>query len=198
MEIDKRSGSPPAPGAEGESPEVGAESMSSGVRIEVKKPVRSVPSILVPTPTYNAIRSFVESSENPKYEWNIGLKVDNRIIFRKRGKWTLEIFPDAAEELADEPESITAMSVAILSSWRGEEILTLFIDRQGYFYFDIQSRRINPRIEWCILPDSDVPFARPILLSEVVSKLETYISMPFSVQRYNAAIVPSDIPDDKG
>jgi len=145
-------------------------------KLKPLKPVKPLKQIEVDKRVYNIIRSFVESSEKEKYEWNQGIDYGDHIIFEKSGKWTLTIFkevetkdPNSAEFMAI-LEADGGVIAGIMLKSNG---MTLYIAGGYEFPVDEEVARTTAII-------SNVPFAYPIRLLSILSKFFSYFDFEAS------------------
>ena len=132
--------------------------------IRIKKPVRDIKMIKVSKHTYNVIRSFINSSSKDIYPWNTGVKVNNRVVFMKPGKWNLIIYLGSHDG-----EKIIAELVS-----RGD-VLQLSFKKLWIDSYDFDITDLMTLISTAIIPNDYVPYAEPVLLIDVVEKLREYI-----------------------
>jgi hypothetical protein len=126
----------------------------------MSKPIVVKPkSIIVDKQTYNTIRSFVESSVKPVYAFNVGICIDSGAVFEKRGKWRLVITPRKVV-LHNKRVSIHVYS------------------NSSCIEFDFGEQKLCVREdelkEYGIVPDTEIPYAKPISLHDFVEKLLLY------------------------
>jgi len=118
-------------------------------------------ALIVDKQTYNTIRSFVESSTKPIYTFNVGicefLSV-NGAVFEKRGKWRLVITPRKAV-LHNNRVSIHVYFDSSIEIDFGDQKLTV---------------REDELKEYGIVPDTKIPYMKPISLHDFVEKLMLY------------------------
>jgi hypothetical protein len=107
---------------------------------------------------YNMIRSFVESSVNPKYSFNIGVCRGNVAVFRKKSKWRLTITPKRVV-LRDHRVSIHVGFNSSVEVDFGEQKLRV---------------RESELKEYDVVPDAEIPYARPISLYDFIEKIIMY------------------------
>ncbi len=150
------------------------------IEIKIKKPVKEIEIINIDPWKYNALRSFVESSDRETYEWNQGIKERNFVIFEKERKWKLKI--RVKHELSE---------LEINGEIR--PIFAEFTDIQDYLIFWISYNAKNESWHLENIGDgfeinsdlrnkaviSNVPYARLIRLSEIVAKLCRFADFPF-------------------
>jgi hypothetical protein len=122
-------------------------------------PVVVVPeTIYVSKETYNTIRSFVESSLRTKYSFNVGVCKNNIAIFEKKGKWRLIIAPKKVVLCYNR------------TSVRINFNTCIEIDLDGY----ISCMHESELKKYNIMPDVSVPYAKPISLYDLISKVLVY------------------------
>jgi len=110
---------------------------------------------------YNVIRSFHESSTRDEYIWNTGVIVGKVALFKKPGKWTLEVYPDEG---------------AVVLRGRRGIVLSVEVDQPL-----VRVKACDMLFEVTDLGDllpvyftSDVPYAVPVSLYDVVTKALKY------------------------
>ena len=140
------------------------------LKINVKKPVKQVEIIRVPQKTYNIIRSFVESSSCSKYSWNHGYRIDNTIFFIKPGKWILTIWTNSEiEKLPHTHPAIVDLS-DVVTITADKLLMIKYVSK----VFDLEKDDLR-----AYAITSDVPFAYPITLYNIVSKINEYVDVEF-------------------
>jgi len=119
--------------------------------------------VKLPSKTYNTIRSFVESSTSPKYLHNIPVRgIDGTIKFFKAEKW------------------IVALEVnwAYLYTWEGD-LVAIYTPSTIYLLFNGKKMTYDyakyPMLTYVVNFTSDVPFARHIMLHELIKAFEKKI-----------------------
>ncbi|MGC9050619.1 hypothetical protein [Pyrobaculum sp.] len=143
------------------------------IKLEILKPVRNLEIHNVSRQVYNTLRSFVESSDKSTYPWNVGIWINSdTVVFEKRNKWKLYVYPH--------------YGYFKLYNWRGDLVvdgsrkendrLMIYINTHngGDISVDAYSDDL-----YFIAITSDVPFARPIRLLEIIEKLCEYARFPF-------------------
>ncbi len=142
------------------------------IKIEIKKPVEEVRVVEIEPRIYNMIRSFVESSSKPKYLWNRGYRIGNTVIFTKDGKWQLEVMVSIPREEFDKcGESEHAIIVDL------NRTLHIYRDCRKY-YVSIRQYEFSFDDAYRVAFTSNMPFARPILLAEIIDRILDYVSLP--------------------
>jgi hypothetical protein len=111
---------------------------------------------------YNILRSFVESSTKPIYPHNIGIVRDNVIVFEKRGKWRLAI------EVQRRVAVLTARRVRVEFTIEPTCYRVAFNDQQ----FCVNTKEAKG---YDILPNDEIPYARPINMSNIIDKFLVYM-----------------------
>jgi len=129
---------------------------------------------------YNAIRSFVESSTKPVYEWNQCIEMPDElspqgyvvIECEKPNEWRLTIFKPRGE--SKNKMLLATLSENFFATVLEADILPSGIDKVivGDYTFEPAKQNVTKAI--LFIPEDRVPHARPITLSEVISKLEFY------------------------
>jgi len=110
---------------------------------------------------YNALRSFIESSTRDEYIWNTGVIVGKVTLFKKPGKWTLEVYPDEGAVVLRGRRGIVLSVEVDLPLVRVKACDMLF--------------EVTDLAE--LLPiyfTSNVPYAVPVSLYDVVTKVLRY------------------------
>jgi hypothetical protein len=146
--------------------------VSEEVKIEIKKPVEEVQVVELEPRVYRVIRSFVESSDKDEYPWNRGYRLGNTVIFVKEGKWQLEIAVSIPKE---ELDKCNADKYAVIVSLNR----VLHVYREcGEYVISIKQYEFKFSDAYRVAFTSNVPFARPILLAEIISRISDYVSLP--------------------
>jgi len=120
--------------------------------------------IKIPAQAYRAVRSFVESSLKDEYPWNIGVNLNGTAVFTKPNKWVLRCWRDNSgipHRSLESPDGTTVISVdadCIVNVINCHPINLSKPEFHTYF----------------LVPDSDVPYAYPISLKDVVDKMLLY------------------------
>jgi len=134
-----------------------------GVKRGMPKVVK--PSLLkIPARAWRAVRSFVESSLKDIYSWNIGVEFDGVAVFTKANKWVLRCWRDNSGlshrslELADGTVVVSVDADCIVNVTGAHPVSLSRPEFHTYF----------------LVPDSDVPYAYPISLKDVVDKMLLY------------------------
>jgi hypothetical protein len=142
---------------------------------QASKPIVVKPiNLNVSKEVYNTLRSFVESSTRPVYSHNVGILRGEVAIFEKPGKWRLAIEP--------------SRRVAVLTAPR---VYVEFVVEPTCYRvaLDDQKLCVNAREakEYDIVPDEEVPYAKPINLSKFIDKMLLYIDA--AVEAYYEALL---------
>lgn len=156
-----------------ESLEAGAP--SKGVEgAERRAPCRIVEAIRLPVNKYNTVRSFVESSSSPIYDYNHPYCWRNTVFFVKIGKWKLEYRAKRQLRQAgvDKYEEVN-------------ERLTLYDEENNYVlhYVPVDNelcfgdKCYNDMARCVVVPKRKLPFSRPIPCYEIAAKMEFYYGM---------------------
>jgi len=130
-------------------------------QIQIKKQVKEALVLKVEKSTYNIIRSFVESSAKQEYVWNTGIKVGDKTVFIKPGKWVLEVYADRV----------------VLVGRNIEMEIDQKQLRIGNLVFDLQKLKENAIEAMSTFIVADVPFSRPISLNEILEKVREYVEI---------------------
>ena len=141
--------------------------------------------------TYRITRSFVESSIKPYYSWRTGYESEDAYTWIKRGKWELRVYKNADYVTEYEPLPVTGIYrvktsqipiIAILQS----------IEKPGAFLEFTTLKDIGLAVlhmaypynlafaedaPIAVLPSKSVPFARPILIREIIDTLSQYVEI---------------------
>ena len=116
-------------------------------------------AVKVKNSIYNTLRSFVESSESEEYHWNKGCRIGNEIVFTKYKHWVLVIKENEVTLFTPHREECVLVFHPLTNE--------MLIDEKVKWKFDDG--------ELLIVPKTEVPFARPISIYEVLEKLEHYL-----------------------
>jgi hypothetical protein len=141
--------------------------------VKVKKPVEEIEVIELPPKAYNVIRSFVESSSKEGYEWNKGYRLGGKVMFVKKGKWMLTVDEITEEELNKFSENMRVVIVNL------SNVVKIEIDRDKNRYIVINggnefTEKDRYRVAFI---SSLVAYARPILLNEILEKINEYVEI---------------------
>jgi hypothetical protein len=152
---------------------------------------------------YSVVRSIVESSTKPIYEWNKPIAVDKKIAKFVKYKvlpnglevkaWEITIYPLTIEK---EGLKLTGTVIKVFDGL-GNEVADLTIrDEFTMSELDIKepnrysiaindvivgAKSIHEYEHYVIKPSSDVPYAKPISLAAFVNKLMFYYNMALNV-----------------
>jgi len=144
---------------------------SMAVKPKVTKPKVTKPEVIrVDKATYNTIRSFVESSTKPIYPHSIGILSGNFVMFKKPGKWELDI----TIEMQQSPVKHVVL---------GARNVYVAIDIEPGFKIvgltktPLWVRDINEAKKYEILPAEETPYAKPISLAEFLEKIMMYVDV---------------------
>jgi len=143
-------------------------------RIAIKKPIKELKILEVRKKTYNIIRSFVESSSKLEYEWNTGIKINNKVVFTKTGKWRLII--DLEHNVVILEDYNTRDTVLELNAVTRKLTIYNLIDKPLEEFDLLELLNTEKKHEIAVI-NRDVMFARPILLSEILDKLFEYVEV---------------------
>jgi len=136
------------------------------IKTEIKKQTKTPNRIQVSKDVYNIIRSFVESSPKPEYEWNTGIDMGNYVMFVKQGKWILKVWKEVRKgDVVAELESTDNRYIATVRVGEGDSCFDtqLYIGSQKVGDFDVIV--------------ADVSFARPIFSYELRAKFLEYFDV---------------------
>lgn len=123
----------------------------------------------IPRHTYNIIRSFIESSDKPKYVWNVGIKLENSITFTKPGKWRLVVFLPSPQDNQEEK----IYSVIELLTETGKTSFVIWSNGE----LEVGDIKVKTDDDLSLLSTfitSDVPFAYPISFYAIVRKVQSF------------------------
>ncbi len=161
------------------------------IYVEVRKPTIEVGVVAIPKKLYNLIRSFVESSSKSEYSWNEGYRLGNVVTFRKKGKWVLEIYTEASEPGNGQGTVIASLAGNCVDVnvvvWKARDIERVTKIEQSYLNpddlictYEIDKIHYTSEDAYTIafVPDKEVPYARAILLAEVIEKFREYFEPP--------------------
>lgn len=110
---------------------------------------------------YNVVRSFHESSEKESYIWNTGVIVGKVALFKKPGKWTVEVYPeDGAVVLRSKKGIVFSVEV---------DLPLVRVKACDMLFETTDLAELLP-----IYFKADVPYAEPINLYDVVTKALKY------------------------
>jgi hypothetical protein len=134
---------------------------------------------------YNAIRSFVESSPKPEYEWNTGVKLGSQIVYRKEKKWILTVYleptPGSAPTYIDwrekegDLETEKEAATAVLTTYDGNDAVWLTSKRLIVFGTDLSVDLSDRRALMSTYIISDVPFSTHIPVIDILEKIKSFI-----------------------
>jgi hypothetical protein len=116
-------------------------------------------ALVVDKQAYNMIRSFVESSTKPAYQFNIGICRNNVAIFEKKNRWKLTVMPKKI----------------VLHDRR----VSVYINfNSNCIEIDLGGQKIcvceDELKEYDIVPDAEIPYMKPISLYDFVGKILVY------------------------
>ena len=162
--------------------EVGQE--IQGVVPLVQTPTERIRMVKLSTIMYRTIRSFVESSIKPSYEWRTALEYPEAWIWRKEGKWMLTVYRNVGIVKAEElpvrgifkvTSNITPF--AVLSNGN-EEVWFIVLHNMdvGLLYNGKVMLAFTKDAPVAFIPSVPVPYARPISIYEVIDVLNHYVS----------------------
>jgi len=134
---------------------------------------------------YNTIRSFIESSPKPEYEWNTGVKLGNQIVYRKEKKWILTVYleptPGSAPTYIDwrekegDLETEKEVATAVLTTYDGKDAVWLTNSRLIIFGTDLSVDLNDRKALMSTYITSDVPFAIHIPVIDILEKIKSFI-----------------------
>jgi hypothetical protein len=174
--------------------------------IQTQSQIKSqIKEIEVNKRVYSVVRSIVESSTKPIYEWNKPIAVDKKIAKFVKYKvlpnglevkaWEITIYPLTIEK---EGLKLTGTVIKVFDGL-GNEVADLTIrDEFTMSELDIKepnrysiaindvivgAKSIHEYEHYVIKPSSDVPYAKPISLAAFVNKLMFYYNKALEVVR---------------
>jgi hypothetical protein len=157
--------------------------IKSKTKLELIRVIRINPGL------YKAIRSFVESSLKPDYTWRLGYMTEDAIFWIKEGKWKLTIFKNGKVTIDGEKLPVVGIYKVIDSK------IPIFGSLSGHgasrsldfvIIKDVGIAVLNPVPSIVTLVFtreapigfiSDVPFARPITVREILDTLSEYVEI---------------------
>jgi hypothetical protein len=126
--------------------------------------VLDTPVVVKPKPIvvnkriYSTIRSFVESSVKPEYQFNIGICRGNTVVFEKKNKWRLTVMPEKA----------------VLHSRR----VSIYVNFNSCIEINFGDQKLcvhgSELKEYDIVPSERTPYMKSISLYDFVSKILVY------------------------
>jgi hypothetical protein len=158
---------------------------------------------VVPNRVYNVVRSIVDSSTKPIYEWNKPIAVNEKTVKFVKYKvlpnnvevkvWEIIIMP---MNIQREGLTLTGTVIKVFDGL-GNEVADLTIrDEFTVTEFDVKepnryaiaigdyiigAKSIHEYEYYVIKPSSDVPYAEPISLAAFINKLMFYYNKALSV-----------------
>ncbi len=136
--------------------------------IEIIKPIQDIKVVEINKKAYNVIRSFVESSDKDIYPWNKGYRLGNTVFFIKDGKWRLEIYTVKEKDIRELEDN----RLAIIASL--DDVIRIAIDNKFNVKIYVEHKEFDSTDMYSVAFISNVQFSRPIMLSEIIEKLEEY------------------------
>jgi len=157
------------------------------ITVQTRTRIEKVRIIRIPKIQYRIIRSFTESSLKASYPWRVAQETPVSFIWRKEGKWLLEVYkrfePVNFEELPVKGIykiiDTTISPIAVLKSKAGE-ILFVLLPRS-----EVAILHTTPKVHLAFttqapiafIPKTPIPFSRPIMVYEVLDTLTEYIEL---------------------
>ena len=154
-------------------------------KTELVRIVRIEPTV------YRMVRSFVESSLKSEYPWRTGYEDENGIVWLKKGKWELRVYKNA--EYVSGYEKLPVIGIYRITERQISPIAVLqSIERPGMFLEFVMLKDVGVAIlhiahpynlafaenaPIAFLPSRSVPFARPILIREIIDTLSQYVEI---------------------
>jgi hypothetical protein len=132
------------------------------------------PNIVTVQPKiYNTLRSFLDSSLEDEYEWNMGVILPNThtALFVKRGKWVLKVNHRSAVLFNKNYEQVLLVEPYKYVYDTYEEIRDRVVLTNGGSYVDIYPRDLTLTY---VIPEPPVSFYLPLPLSHIVNKAKIY------------------------
>jgi hypothetical protein len=150
-------------------------------------PQSRVNQVKVSKKTYNIIRSIVESSTKPTYEFNKPIYSEHLVRFVKYRRdlrfWEIGIAPMIINKNGTE---LLATSIIVGDSF-GRRVAELRIsehvlDSNKHYVLklgdtEIEASSIHEFEQYTVVPDVEVPYAVPVSLGDFVNKLMFYKSL---------------------
>jgi len=137
----------------------------------IEEPVVVKPEIIrVDKATYNCIRSFVESSVKPKYYHGVGVLRGNFAMFKKPGKWELDITIEMQQTPVKHVVLGTRGVYVAIDIEPGFKVI-------GLTKTPLWVRDVNEAKKYEILPAEETPCAKPISLAEFLEKIMMYVDV---------------------
>jgi hypothetical protein len=192
-----------------------SESNTIQTQSQIKNQVKSGLKIVeVKKRAYNVIRSIVDSSNRPDYEWNKPIVLnDNKVKFVKYKTLTSGV-EVKAWEIVVEPIKIQRegadLSATVISVWDGCNRLvanliirtefTPYEPRKSYTLtitkepdnIEINADSMHDFEYYIVSPSEPVPYARPVSLAAFVNKLMFFYSKALGV------VKDGNAPEDDG
>jgi hypothetical protein len=166
---------------------------------------KQIQEIKVSKRVYNVVRSIVDSSTKPIYEWNKPIRVSDNVVKFVKYKllsnglevkaWSIVVHPLTIQK---EGAELEAISINVYDGF-GNKVSELRIretflpseqDLDGFKPYvlkiashEIIAKSLHEFEYYEIVPITDVPFAEPIPLSSFVNKLMFYFNKALSVVR---------------
>jgi hypothetical protein len=176
-----------------------SESTQIQTQFETQTQIKSNINVIeVPKRTYNVVRSIVDSSTKPIYEWNKPIAVDENVVKFVKYKvlpnglevkaWEIIVMPVTIQR---EGLTLTGTIIKVFDGL-GNEIADLTIrDEFAITELDVKepnrysiaiddiiigAKTIHEYEYYVIKPSSDVPYANPISLAMFINKLMFFYS----------------------
>jgi len=135
---------------------------------------------------YNVVRSFVESSTRLIYPWNYGIAIaENVVVFRKQGKWELTVEETQGDWIYRRELRLAGKHGVVITMEVTSHTTTVVVCNKVEFspidkFVFVEGKEVDmprPIILDTVCIDADVPYSRPISLSEITRKLYYYDSI---------------------
>jgi len=150
-------------------------------------PQNKVNQVKVSKKTYNIIRSIIDSSTKTSYEFNKPIHSENIVRFVKYREdlrfWEISIAPMIINKNGTE---LLVTSIIVRDGFRrrvAELIISEYVLDSNKHYVlrvdgnEIEASSIHEFEHYTIVPDVNVPYAKPVSLGDFVNKLMFYKSL---------------------
>jgi hypothetical protein len=146
--------------------------------------VQKVRIIRLKSGEYNMLRSFVDSSIKDDYSWRLGYEWNNKFMWRKERRWVLTVYKYAknlsvkklpTEGIYKVLEKVV-QPVAILESLKSNAETWFVMANELGIYYSAGKLVFTRRAPVMFMPKASVPFARPIMVYEVLDTLDYYFT----------------------
>jgi hypothetical protein len=157
-----------------------------------KEPIRK---IIVFNLLYRTIRSFVESSMDPKYPWRLGYEFDDHFVYSKDYKWELIVYKSV--EAMDKYTPLPTVGIYRIEQPQIPVVAKLYpMTAKLHLDFVVLKNEelavLNPNPRYpnlafsrpapiAFVPDFahplHMPFVRPISVREIIDTLSKYVEI---------------------